>query len=134
MDERALRYLEATLDAAEQHFVALVARGLVGEPPMLRILDDLRRVLSALAEMDGRRDVTFLSLQRLQGVRTRALWLYRRLVQEQVFARKSALEQKLKSLISPEAYQVYLSLQECELEEEAERLASDEDLALRLMG
>jgi hypothetical protein len=134
MDERALRYLEATLDAAEQQFVALLARGLVGEPPMLRILGDLRRVLAALAEVDGRRDMTFPTVERLRGVRARAVWLYRRLVQEQVFARKAALEQKLKSLISPEAYQVYLSLQECELEEDADRAASDEELALRLMG
>ncbi|MDR7442710.1 MAG: hypothetical protein QN153_11195, partial [Armatimonadota bacterium] len=70
----------------------------------------------------------------LRTLRARAVWLYRRLVQERLFARKVQLEERLKSMISPEAYQVYLELQACEVEEEADRAATDGELAARLLA
>ncbi|MDR7407373.1 MAG: hypothetical protein QN199_11395, partial [Armatimonadota bacterium] len=119
MDERALRYLEAALDAAEQQFVALLSQHKLfldngAGSPAGRLVGDLRRVLAAVVELEGRRDVTFPNLDRLRTLRARAVWLYRRLVQERLFARKVQLEERLKSMISPEAYQVYLELQACE--------------------
>ncbi len=139
MDEKALRYLEAALDAAEQQFVALLslhklflANG--GSSPAGRLVADLRRVLTAVVELEGRRDVTFPHLDRLRTLRARAVWLYRRLLQERLFARKVQLEETLKSVISPEAYEVYLELQACEVEEEADRASTDEELAARLLA
>lgn len=139
MDERALRYLEAALDAAEQQFVALLSQhklflGNGAGSPAGRLVGDLRRVLAAVVELEGRRDVTFPHLDRLRTLRARAVWLYRRLVQERLFARKVQLEEKLKSVISPEAYEVYLELQACDVEEEADRAATDEELAARLLA
>lgn len=139
MDEKALRYLEAALGAAEQQFVALLSQHKLflangGSSPAGRLVGDLRRVLTAVVELEGRRDVTFPHLDRLRTLRARAVWLYRRLVQERVFARKVQLEEKLKSVINPEAYEVYLELQACDVEEEADRAATDEELAARLLG
>jgi hypothetical protein len=51
-----------------------------------------------------------------------------------LFARKVELEEKLKSLVSREAYEVYLELQACEVEEEADRAATDEEVAARLLA
>ncbi len=139
MDGRALRYLEAAVEAAEQRFVALVSQQRLfvqngGESPAARIVGDLQRILRLVGELEGRRDATFPELHRLQTVRNRVLWLYRRLAQERLFARKVELEEKLKSLVSREAYEVYLELQACEVEEEADRAATDEELAGRLLG
>lgn len=139
MDGRAIRYLEAALDAVEQRFVALLVQQRLftangADPPAVRLVGDLRRVFGLVAELEGRRDATFPDLSRLQTLRTRVLWLYRRLAQERLFARKAQLEERLKSLMGPEAYQVYLELQACEVEEEATRAATDEELAARLLA
>ncbi len=139
MDDRAIRYLEAALDAAEQRFMTLLAQQRLfsdngGEPPAMRLVGELRRVLRAVTELEGRRDITFEDLHRLHALRTRTLWLYRRLVQERLFARKVQLEERLKSMISPEAYEVYLELQACEVEEHADQAATDEEVAGRLLA
>ena len=105
-----------------------------GESPAARIVGDLRRILRLAGELEGWRDATFPELHRLQTVRNRVLWLYRRLAQERLFARKVELEEKLKYLVSREAYEVYLELQACEVEEEADRAATDEEVAARLLA
>lgn len=139
VDDRAIRYLEAALDATEQRFVTLLAQQRLfqengAEPPVMRVIGELRRVLRSVTELEGRRDVTFEDAQRLQRLRERTVWLYRRLVQERLFARKVQLEERLKSLIPPEAYEIYLELQACEVEEEADRSATDAELASRLLA
>lgn len=139
MDEKILRYLEAALDAVERQFVTLLAQQKLftdsgAEPPAARVVGDVRRVLSSVVELEGRRDATYPDLHRLRTLRARAVWLYRRLAQERLFSRKLQLEERLKSLISPEAYEVYLELQACEVEEEADRTATDDDLAARLLA
>jgi hypothetical protein len=139
VDDRSIRYLEAALDAAEQRFVTLLAQQRLfsengGEPPAIRVVGELRRVLQSVTELEGRRDVTFQELRRLHALRTRTVWLYRRLVQERLFARKVQLEERLKAMIPPEAYEVYLELQSCEVEEEADRAATDEEVAARLLA
>jgi hypothetical protein len=111
VDDRSIRYLEAALDAAEQRFVTLLAQQRLfsengGEPPAIRVVGELRRVLQSVTELEGRRDVTFQELRRLHALRTRTVWLYRRLVQERLFARKVQLEERLKAMIPPEAYEV----------------------------
>lgn len=139
MDDRTLRYLEAAVDAVERHFVTLISRQKLftdsgGETPAARVVGDLRRVLRAVVELEGRRDATYPDLHRLRTLKARTVWLYRRLAQERLFSRKLQLEERLKSLISPEAYEVYLELQACEVEEEADRTATDDDLAARLLA
>jgi len=139
VDDRAIRYLEAALDAAEQRFVTLLAQQRLfsengGEPPAMRVVGELRRVLRSVTELEGRRDVTFDDLRRLHALRARTVWLYRRIAQERLFARKVQLEERLKSMIPPEAYEVYLELQACEVEEDADRAATDEELAARLLA
>ncbi len=139
VDGRAIRYLEAALGAAERRFVTLLAQQRLfaengGEPPAMRVVGELRRILRSVTELEGRRDVTFDDLRRLHALRARTVWLYRRIAQERLFARKVQLEERLKSMIPPEAYEVYLELQACEVEEDADRAATDEELAARLLA
>ncbi len=139
MEDRAIRYLEASLDAIEYRFVTLLAQQRLfsnngGEPPAMRVVGELRRVLRAVMDLEERRDLTFEDIRRLQALRTRTVWLYRRVTQERLFAKKLQLEEQLKSMIPPEAYEVYLKLQACEVEEEADQAATDEELAARLLA
>jgi hypothetical protein len=138
VDEKTLRYLEATLDAVEHQFVTLVSRQKLfaenGDSAAGRLLGQLRHLLEGVVELEGRRDATYPDLHRVQTLKARVVWLYRRLAQERLFTRKLQLEERLRSLMSPEAYDVYLELQACEVEEEADRAATDEELVARLLS
>ncbi|MDR5683655.1 MAG: hypothetical protein QN163_06490 [Armatimonadota bacterium] len=136
MEERPLRFLEAALDAAEEKLIELVRANRLtpdaeGESRVERIVSELRWVHKAIREAEGQRDRTYRATQQLRELRSRCLWLYRRLVQEWSFVRKYDLENRLRQMISPAAFDLYLALEALDLEDDP-RALSDEEVTRRL--
>lgn len=137
-DGKAIANMEASLDAVEQEFVSILTtgdlfRGDAAAGRVLRMIGEVRRVLALVKEAEERRDLTYRATHRLRELHSRCLWLYRRIVQERLFARRVELERQLKAAISPEAYEIYLALQVCDIEEEATTSTRDEQLTEELL-
>jgi len=100
---------------------------------------DLERSYHQIADLSGRRDLSFDATATLGELEQRCVWLYRKICQEQAFFKKLHLEGKLRGLISAEAYEVYQELLNVDAEErevlgkgssEIRRLLSRDDLRL----
>lgn len=133
----AVEALRARLADAEHRFLALL--GQIGQGisrdalvECLELLAELREIAGRLHEMAGRRDISYFADLRLTALRNHCLWLVRRTSGEFLLLLQIHFEATLRRLIGPNAYQVYLRLEDVEdVAREVESM-SDHDLLARL--
>lgn len=111
--------LQGTLREAERRFLSLQNSAMADAPPgvlseYLAILADLRVVDGHLREMSGRRDITYSADRRLTYLNNHCRWLTRRVSAECLLVLQVQLEQEFRRVISPDAYQMFLRLEEIE--------------------
>lgn len=109
--------LRASLRAAERRFLQLQSLGLEGISAQmlsehLAILDDLRVIYGRLHEESVRRDIPYVTERRLTFLTEYCRWLTRRVSAQTLLMLEVQIEQELKRIISPEAYQVFLRLED----------------------
>jgi len=109
---------------------AISLEDFIGE--LSRLRGDLGRCYRQITETSGRRDLSFSIIASLDELDQWCLWLYRKTHLEQAFFEKLHLEQRLRTLISPEAFEVYQELLNVE-EREREFLGKETSDIKRLM-
>ncbi|MGH2403372.1 MAG: hypothetical protein ACRDGN_02805 [bacterium] len=125
------------LRAAEQRFLSL-QRAAAARPSTevvaeyLAILGDLRQIDEQLREASGRRDIPFIVDRRLTFLNEHCRWLTRRVSAEVLLVLEIHLEQEVKRVIAPEAYQVFLLLEEVEDTAREIEMLSDRELMVKL--
>ena len=103
---------------------AIAPDGVVAElAPLLR---DLRACYRRLTDVKERQDLSYDAARQLDEADRRCVWLFRKIRLQQVFLTKLSLEARLRSLVSPEAYDIYQTLLNQD-EEERDALNSDDD-------
>ncbi|MDR7519546.1 MAG: hypothetical protein QN131_05365 [Armatimonadota bacterium] len=129
--------LRRDLQALERRFLLL--QELLAEGPFrdfttefCSILGELGAIGNRLGEMVGRRNITYLVDRRLAILHQYCVWLARRVSAELLFHHQIRLEQELKRLIGPEAYQVYLRLEDVEDAAREVDMLDDRDMMRRL--
>ncbi|MDR7519545.1 MAG: hypothetical protein QN131_05370 [Armatimonadota bacterium] len=131
------RSLRRDLREAERRFLALQSRAADGPThetltEFLAILGGLRTIGNRLVEMVGRRDVSYFTDRRLAILNQQCLWLARRVSAEFLLLHQIRLEQALKRLFGPQAYQMYLRLEDIEDTAREVDALDDRDLLARL--
>ncbi len=127
--------LRSALREAERRFLSLQSSAAMrasteGLAEYLTILTDLGRIDERLQEASGRRDIPYIVDRRLTILNQYCRWLTRRVSAEFFLLLQVHLEQELKRVIAPEAYQVFLRLEEVEdAARELEKLADRELMA-----
>jgi hypothetical protein len=127
----------SALRALEQRFLALQA-SLETRPPAdlladcLTLLSQLKELDQRLEEVSARRDLPYGTHLRLTFLNGNCRWLTRRISTEVVLALQVHLEQRFRRLVDPQAYQLFLRLDELsDAGREIEAL-SDRELMSRL--
>ncbi|MGH2372895.1 MAG: hypothetical protein ACRDIC_05385 [bacterium] len=98
----------------------------------LAILRDLGEIDEHLQEASGRRDIAYLVDRRLSILGDYCRWLTRRVSAEFFLILQVDLEQGLKRVIAPEAYQMFLRLEEVEDTAREIEMLSDRELMAKL--
>ncbi len=129
--------LRGGLRDAERRFLSLqssAAGGVSPEAPSeyLAILADLKVIGERLHDMSGRRDISYLTDRRLTVLNHYCLWLTRRVSAEFLLILQIQLEQELKRGIGPQAYQMYLRLEDVADAAREVEMLDDRDLMARL--
>lgn len=129
--------LRGGLREAERRFLSLQSRAAEGASPdalseYLAILADLKVIGEHLQDLAGRRDISYLADRRLAVLNNHCLWLTRRVSGEFLLILQIYLEQELKRVIDPHAYQMYLQLEDVSDAARAVEMLDDRDLMARL--
>ena len=136
---RSLSHLSNATNSVERRLLHLIKQraggaisleDFIGE--LSRLRGDLGRCYRQITETSGRRDLSFSIIASLDELDQWCLWLYRKTHLEQAFFEKLHLEQRLRTLISTEAYEVYQELLNVE-EREREFLGKEASDIKRLM-
>jgi len=136
---RSLSHLSNATNSVERRLLHLIKQraggaisleDFIGE--LSRLRGDLGRCYRQITETSGRRDLSFSIIASLDELDRWCLWLYRKTHLEQAFFEKLHLEQRLRTLISPEAFEVYQELLNVE-EREREFLGKETSDIKRLM-
>jgi len=93
----------------------------------------VRPYYSLLQETLERRDLTYELVAKLEEVRKRALWLYRRSRLEQIFYSKLKLERSLRDMLYRQILEGYDEFSELEATESHLRTLSEDLLAAELL-
>lgn len=109
--------LRNKLREAERRFLSLQTGAVEGAPShalseYLAILADLKEIGNRLLDMSGRRDVSYLVDRRLTVLNHHCVWLTRRISTEFLLMLQIQLEQELKRVISPRAYETFIRLED----------------------
>jgi hypothetical protein len=117
--------IEHALGEAEGRLLGLIRQGADGVTALddvisglLPIITQIRSQYRALHEIFERRDLPFDVVERLQGLRQRALWLYRKCRLEHLFFMKLRLERSLRDALYRQIVETW---QELSALDEAER-------------
>lgn len=132
--------LSSILHILEGRLLYLIREGAQGAIPPDAVVGelsflsrDLRAGFRRLVEVEERRDLGFNAIRELREMNQHCMWLFRKIVLQQIFLRKLTLEITLRNLISAEAFAIYQALLGME-EEEQEALSSDDaKMRARLM-
>jgi hypothetical protein len=95
------------------------------------ILEELGRIEGLLHEESARRDTPYLAERRLGLMREYCQWLTRRVSAEFLLVLRVQLERELRSMISPEAYQLFQRLEDIEDTAREIEATPDEELMAR---
>ncbi len=109
--------LRKDLREAERRFLSLPSGAAEGGSvealsECLAILAVLRSVSDRLQEMSGRRDLSYLADRRMIVMYDHCTWLTKHVSAEFLLLLQIQLERELRRAISPEAYQLYLHLED----------------------
>lgn len=110
-----LEPLRRTLNEAERRFLALQAAAATSTEALgeyLAILAEAGTIDERLREISGRRDIPYLVDRRLTQLHDHCRWLVRRVSAVFLLILEVNLEQEFKQIIGPEAYQLFLRLEE----------------------
>lgn len=132
--------IEAQLSNIESQLTQLTREGSAGGRPLEEVIAELtllsRRVrpdYSILLEMLERRDLTYELMTKLEEVRRRALWLYRRSRLEQIFYSKLKLERSLRDMLYRQILEGYDEFSDLEATESLLRTLPEDRLAAELL-
>ncbi len=121
---RHLSHLSNTVTTIERRLLHLIKESTEGAVALddfvseLSLLTkDLEGCYHQIADLRGRRDLTFDTNATLEELDRCCVWLYKKTYLEQAFFKKLHLERRLRSLISAEAYEVYQELLNVDEEE-----------------
>ena len=138
---RLVAEASGTANSIETRVLKLVkeaARGTVAADDfsmeILSLVRDLQRCYRHLAEAEDRRDLSFRTMGALDELRSRFIWLYRKMHLEQAFYMKLELETRLRSLISTESYALYQRIVSVDDSERGFLCQNDADLRRALLG
>jgi len=109
--------LRRDLREAERRFLSLPSGAAEGGSvealsESLAILAGLRSVSDRLQEMSGRRDLSYLADRQMTVMNDHCTWLTKHVSAEFLLLLQIQLERELRRTISPEAYQLYLRLED----------------------
>jgi hypothetical protein len=137
--QRIRRDVAAIVEMLDARFLHLLREGAAGVIPPEQLANelaglerDVKRCFQRLTEVRERRDLSFKTAQELLEIDRHCIWLFRKLRVQQAFLKKLALEAKLRTLVSEEAFNIYLMLLNLD-EEERQSLASDDEKTRMLM-
>ncbi len=129
-----LEPLRRTLNEAERRFLALQSAADTSTEALgeyLGILAEVGAIDERLREISGRRDIPYLVDRRLTQLHDHCRWLVRRVSAVFLLILEVNLEQEFKQMIGPDAYQLFLRLEEVvDAAREIETL-SDRDLMIK---
>ena len=128
------------LSDIESHLTQLTREGSGGGRALDEVIGELsmlsqrvRPYYSLLQETLERRDLTYELVAKLEEVRKRALWLYRRSRLEQIFYSKLKLERSLRDMLYRQILEGYDEFSELEATESHLRTLSEDLLAAELL-
>jgi hypothetical protein len=132
--------VEARLADVEQRLLALVQDGARRGGELGQVLEGLmdvgvalHHVFVRLQDVHGRRDVGFEVAARLEAVRRRTLWLYRKSRLEQCFFTKLRIERGLRDIIYRHIVETYQDMATLDDAERELRARPDDALADELL-
>lgn len=130
----------AELSTIESQLTELTREGSAGGRPLDEVISELMSLSQRvrphyllLQETLERRDLTYELMARLEEVRRRALWLYRRSRLEQIFYSKLKLERSLRDMLYRQILEGYDEFSELEATESHLRALSEDLLAAELL-
>jgi len=136
----AVADISAALDHLEQGLLTLIRAGAHAATPLdevteglAALLPDTRRQYRRLQEVLERRDVEFDTTTRVEHVRRRVLWLYRKTRLEHLFFAKLAFERTIRDLLYKQILEMYEELSSLEEAERKLRRLGDDELAAELL-
>ncbi len=136
----AIADISAALDHLEQGLLTLIRAGAHAATPLEEVteglaalLPDTRRQYRRLQEILERRDVEFDTTTRVEHVRRRVLWLYRKTRLEHLFFAKLAFERTIRDLLYKQILEMYEELSSLEEAERKLRRLGDDELAAELL-
>jgi hypothetical protein len=114
--DQATTDLFLTLATIEGRVLRLIRKGdreipirdLVTELSVLSV--DLRRCHREIVDLSERRDLSFMTQKNLRRLWEHSIWLYRKTHSERAFFQKLELENRLRALISQEAFNLHQEL------------------------
>ena len=130
----------AELSTIESQLTELTREGSAGGRALDEVISELMSLSQRvrphyllLQETLERRDLTYDLMARLEEVRRRTLWLYRRSRLEQIFYSKLKLERSLRDMLYRQILEGYDEFSELEATESHLRMLSEDLLAAELL-
>src|SRR5437588_9874120 len=127
-----LQDLTTILNILEGRVLYLIKEGVRGAiapdavvAELAPLLRDLKACYRRLTDVKERQDLSYDTARQLDEADRRCVWMFRKIRFQQVFLTKLSLEARLRSLVSPEAYDIYQRLLNLE-EEERDAVNSDD--------
>ncbi len=129
--------LRSALREAERRFLASQSSAATSGSPAvlseyLTLMAELGVIDERLEEASGRRDNPYLADRRLTALREYCRWLARRVSTEFLLVLNVHLEQELKKIIGPDAYQMFLQFEEVADASREIEMLPDHELMARL--
>jgi len=132
--------IAAELGSIESQLTQLTREGSGGGRALDEVIGELtilsqrvRPYYSLLQETLERRDLTYELVAKLEEVRRRALWLYRRSRLEQIFYSKLKLERTLRDSLYRQVLEAYDEFSDLEAAESLLRTLTEEQLGAELV-
>jgi len=139
--EGALAEVTAALRGVEARLLDLIRAGAHAATPLDEVMDGLDRLvpeikvqMRRLQETLERRDLSFDTAARVQDLRRRVLWMYRKTKLEYLFFAKLRFERTSRDALYKQILEMYEELSRLEDAERTLRRRQDDDLVRELLG
>lgn len=137
----AAEEVASALDEIESRLLTVIREGAHTVRPLDETIADLAQLIVGIRPQFERlqalftpRDLTFDFTLRLEDLRRRLLWLYRRIRLEHIFFAKLQLERLLRDALYRQVLETYDEFSELDRKERVLRSLPEEDLATDLQG